>query len=74
MPIYGCADGNHDPAKVYYKNSNSQAKESDLLPSREKITAWKMAAKNEVSARKGVLMSLFNKPKTDYVRKNMQQR
>ena len=26
-----------------------------------------MAAKNEVSARLGVLMSLFNKPKTDYV-------
>ena len=26
-----------------------------------------MAAKNEVTAQRGVLMSLFNKPKTDYV-------
>ena len=26
-----------------------------------------MAAKNEVAAQRGVLMSLFNKPKTDYV-------
>ena len=27
-----------------------------------------MAAKDEVAAHRGVLMSLFNKPKTDYVR------
>lgn len=26
-----------------------------------------MAEKNEVSSKRGVLMSLFNKPKTDYV-------